>query len=226
MANFRMSSIVKKLFMSITGAAMVLFLTFHAVMNIFVVISPNVYDAICHFLGANWYALIATIGLAALFLLHILFAFVLTVRNYIARGNVRYAVNKRPKDVEWSSQNMLALGVIILGFLVLHLFNFWYKMQLQELIAGINGEELHVAGAALVQGLFANNWYCIVYLIWMAALWFHLSHGIWSSMQSVGWNNLKWMPRLKCISNIYATIVCGLFAFIPVYYLICNIFAC
>lgn len=212
--------------MSITGAAMVLFLTFHAVMNIFVVISPNVYDAICHFLGANWYALIATIGLAALFLLHILFAFVLTVRNYIARGNVRYAVNKRPKDVEWSSQNMLALGVIILGFLVLHLFNFWYKMQLQELIAGINGEELHVAGAALVQGLFANNWYCIVYIIWMLALWFHLSHGIWSSMQSIGWNNLKWMPRLKCISNIYATIVCGLFAFIPVYYLICNIFAC
>ncbi|MBQ7946179.1 MAG: succinate dehydrogenase cytochrome b subunit [Bacteroidales bacterium] len=221
-----MSSIVKKLFMSITGAAMVLFLTFHAVMNIFVVISPNVYDAICHFLGANWYALIATMGLAALFLLHILFAFVLTVRNYIARGNVRYAVNKRPKDVEWSSQNMLALGVIILGFLVLHLFNFWYKMQLQELIAGINGEELHVAGAALVQGLFANNWYCIVYIIWMVALWFHLSHGIWSSMQSIGWNNLKWMPRLKCISNIYATIVCGLFAFIPVYYLICNIFAC
>jgi len=221
-----MSSIVKKLFMSITGAAMVLFLTFHAVMNIFVVISPNVYDAICHFLGANWYALIATMGLAALFLLHILFAFVLTVRNYIARGNVRYAVNKRPKDVEWSSQNMLALGVIILGFLVLHLFNFWYKMQLQELIAGINGEELHVAGAALVQGLFANNWYCIVYIIWMLALWFHLSHGIWSSMQSIGWNNLKWMPRLKCISNIYATIVCGLFAFIPVYYLICNIFAC
>ena len=161
-----------------------------------------------------------------LFLLHILFAFVLTVRNYIARGSVRYAVNKRPKDVEWSSQNMLALGVIILGFLALHLFNFWYKMQLQELIAGINGEELHVAGAALVQGLFANNWYCIVYLIWMAALWFHLSHGIWSSMQSIGWNNLKWMPRLKCISNIYATIVCGLFAFIPVYYLICNIFAC
>ena len=212
--------------MSITGAAMVLFLTFHAVMNIFVVISPNVYDAICHFLGANWYALIATMGLAALFLLHILFAFVLTVRNYIARGNVRYAVNKRPKDVEWSSQNMLALGVIILGFLVLHLFNFWYKMQLQELIAGINGEELHVAGAALVQGLFANNWYCIVYIIWMVALWFHLSHGIWSSMQSIGWNNLKWMPRLKCISNIYATIVCGLFAFIPVYYLICNIFAC
>ncbi len=221
-----MSSIVKKLFMSITGAAMVLFLTFHAVMNIFVVISPAVYDAICKFLGANWYALIATMGLALLFVLHILFAFWLNVRNFIARGNVRYAVTKRPKDVEWASQNMLVLGIIILGFLGLHLFNFWYKMQLQELIANINGEVLHVEGAALVQGLFSNSWYCIVYLVWLVALWFHLTHGIWSSMQTIGWNNLKWMPRLKCISNIYATIIVGLFALIPIYYLICNIFAC
>lgn len=221
-----MSSIVKKLFMSITGAALVLFLTFHAVMNIFVVIAPGVYDDICHFLGANWYAIIGTLGLALLFVLHILFAFILTVRNYIARGNVRYAVNKRPKDVEWASQNMFVLGIIIIGFIVLHLCNFWYKMQLQELISSINGVELHVEGAVLVQALFSHSWYCVLYLIWLLALWFHLTHGIWSAMQTLGWNNLKWMPRWKCISNIYATIVCGLFALIPIYYLICNIFAC
>ena len=44
------SSIGRKLVMSITGAALVLFLTFHSIMNIFVIISPEVYDAICHFL--------------------------------------------------------------------------------------------------------------------------------------------------------------------------------
>ncbi|HPH57518.1 MAG TPA: succinate dehydrogenase/fumarate reductase cytochrome b subunit, partial [Bacteroidales bacterium] len=48
------SSIGRKLIMSITGAALVLFLTFHSIMNVFVIISPKVYDAICYFLGANW----------------------------------------------------------------------------------------------------------------------------------------------------------------------------
>ena len=54
------SSIGRKLVMSITGAALVLFLTFHSIMNIFVIISPEVYDQICEFLGANWYALLGT----------------------------------------------------------------------------------------------------------------------------------------------------------------------
>lgn len=218
------SSIGKKLVMSITGGALVLFLTFHAIMNIFVVLSPEAYDAICHFLGANWYALVGTLGLALLVALHFLFAFILTVKNYIARGKQRYAVSKRPKDVEWASQNMLVLGLIIVGFLLLHLYNFWYKMQLQELIGNINGEEIHVAGAALVQGLFSSWVYCLVYMVWLSALWFHLTHGIWSAFQTLGWNNLHWMSRLKCISNICSTIIVGMFFLIPLYYLIVNIF--
>ena len=220
------SSLGRKLVMSISGCFLVLFLLFHMAMNVVALISGEAYNMICGFLGANWYALVGTAVLALGVLVHFVYAFILTYQNRKARGNVRYAVTVTEKGVSWASKNMLLLGVIVVLGLLLHLCHFWYKMQLQELIAGINGEELHVAGAALVQGLFANNWYCIVYIIWMVALWFHLSHGIWSSMQSIGWNNLKWMPRLKCISNIYATIVCGLFAFIPVYYLICNIFAC
>lgn len=218
------SSIGRKLIMSITGGALVLFLTFHAIMNIFVVISPEVYDAICHFLGANWYALVGTMGLALLVVIHLIYAFVLSVMNFKARGKERYAVDKKPNGVEWASQNMLVLGIIIIGFLLLHLYNFWYKMQLQELIGKINGEEIHVAGAALVQGLFASPVYCILYMIWLSALWLHLSHGIWSALQTLGWNNSIWLPRIKCISKICATIIVGLFFLIPLYYLIVNIF--
>jgi len=208
--------------MSITGAALVLFLTFHSIMNVFVIISPKVYDAICYFLGVNWYALIATLVLAFLTVVHVLYAFWLTLQNKIARGRDAYSVNKRPKGVEWASENMLVLGLIILGFLALHLYNFWYKMQLTELLGKINGEEISVAGAALVQGLFQSPVYCLLYMVWLTALWFHLTHGVWSALQSIGWSNDIWLPRIKVISNVVSTIVVGLFMLVPIYYLIVN----
>ena len=50
------SSIGKKVIMSVTGLALVLFLTFHACMNVVALISGDAYNLICEFLGANWYA--------------------------------------------------------------------------------------------------------------------------------------------------------------------------
>ena len=52
--------------------------------------------------------------------------------------------------------------------------------------------------------------------VWLGALWFHLTHGFWSSMQTMGWNNKVWINRWKCISNIYSTIVVGGFALVVV----------
>ena len=53
------SSIGRKVVMSITGLFLVLFLTFHMCMNLVALISPAGYNAVCQFLGANWYALAA-----------------------------------------------------------------------------------------------------------------------------------------------------------------------
>ena len=119
--------------MSVTGAALILFLTFHMAMNCVALISGDAYNAICEFLGANWYALVGTVGLAVLVLIHFVYAFWLTLLNRKARGRERYAVNKRYDTVEWASQNMFVLGIIVVLGLCLHLFNFWYKMQLQEI---------------------------------------------------------------------------------------------
>jgi succinate dehydrogenase / fumarate reductase cytochrome b subunit len=204
--------------MGITGLALVLFLTFHAVMNIFVIISPEVYDQICEFLGANWYALVGTMGIAFLVIVHIVYAFWLTLQNYIARGKDRYAVQKKAPGVDWAAQNMLALGVVVVGFLGLHLFNFWYKMQLPEIL----GQEPAV-GSEVVKELFQMPVYCILYIVWFVALWYHLTHGIWSAIQTMGGSNHTWLPRIKMISNIYATIVILMFTSIPVYYLITNL---
>ena len=83
------SSIGRKLVMSITGLFLVLFLTFHMCMNIVALFSAEAYNMICEFLGANWYALVGTAVLAAGFIIHIIYALVLTIQNRKARGNDR-----------------------------------------------------------------------------------------------------------------------------------------
>ena len=86
------SSIGRKVVMSVTGIALILFLTFHCAMNLVALFSEEGYNMICEFLGANWYAVVATLGLAALAVIHIVYAFILTAQNRKARGDNRYEV--------------------------------------------------------------------------------------------------------------------------------------
>ena len=216
------SSLGKKLVMSVTGCFLVLFILFHMSMNVTAILSPEAYNTICELLGANWYALVGTAVLALGVVVHFIYAIVLTLNNYRARGSQRYAVTVQEPGVTWASKNMLVLGWIILAGLALHLFNFWAKMQLPELMhnMGMHADTLTLAYAANgvyhIQNTFSNPVYVVLYLIWLGALWFHLTHGFWSSMQSLGWNNKVWINRWKCISNIYSTIVVVCFALVVV----------
>ena len=75
------SSIGRKVVMAVTGIALVLFLTFHMSMNLVAFFSGEGYNMICHFLGANWYAVVATLSLAFLAVVHIMSAFWLTMQK-------------------------------------------------------------------------------------------------------------------------------------------------
>lgn len=210
------SSIGKKFIMALTGICLVLFVTFHVLMNAVAICWPGAYNSVCQFLGANWYALIASAGLAFLALVHIIDAVILTLQNRKARGNDRYAVSVRPKSVEWSSQNMLVLGIVVVAFLGVHLVQFWARMQYQEIIGSAysyGGVELPAAaGTIYLQLAFQEAWTLPVYLIGFIALWFHMNHGFWSMWQSIGWDNQIWLPRWKAISCWWVTIVVALFA--------------
>lgn len=222
------SSVGKKLVMSISGCALVLFVLFHMAMNLTVLFSPEAYNAICGFLGANWYALVGTVALAALVALHFVYAIILTLNNYRARGAQRYEVTVKERGVSWASKNMLVLGFIVVGGLALHLFNFWAKMQLVEL-TGSHANSLGLAptdGAALIAYTFSKWYYAVLYLLWFAALWFHLTHGVWSMFQTVGWANDTWYPRLKCIANIVATIIFLCFAAVVVVFFAKSLCPC
>ncbi len=213
------SSIGRKLIMSISGTFLVLFLLFHSVMNIVVLFSPEAYNLICEFLGANWYALVGTSALAGGFIVHILYALYLSYLNMRARGSERYAVTNNQKTVSWSSQNMFVLGVIVFGFLVLHMYQFWSKMQLVEL-THVGDISKAADGAYWINHYFSQPVYSVLYIVWLSALWFHLTHGVWSALQSLGLNNKTWLPRVKVVANVISTIVILMFMSIPIYYLL------
>ena len=216
------SSIGRKVVMSLTGLFLVLFLTFHMSMNVVAVISADGYNMICNFLGANWYALVGTAIIAAGAVLHIIYAFWLTLQNRKARGNDAYAVNVRPKSVEWASQNMLVLGIIVFVGLALHLYHFWFKMQFNE-ITGVLPDVNPHDGVALIRETFNCPITVVLYLIWFVAIWFHLTHGFWSAIQTLGINNHVWFNRWKCISNIFTTIIVLGFAVVLIYFYVCSL---
>jgi len=202
------SSIGRKVVMSVTGIALILFLTFHCCMNIVALFSAEGYNMICEFLGANWYAVVATLGLAALAVLHIVFAFILTAQNRTARGDNRYevATTVNAGKVEWYSKNMLVLGIIILLGLLLHLWNFWYNMMFAEII----GAMPHISptdGFGWIRETFANPLFVVLYLVWFCAIWFHLAHGFWSAMQTLGVSGKVWQQRWNCIGLIYVSLL-------------------
>ncbi len=219
------SSVGKKFVMSISGCFLVLFILFHMSMNLTMLFSRDGYNAICEFLGANWYALAGTALLAAGVAVHFIYAIILTIDNYRARGKQRYAVTVQEKGVSWASKNMLVLGVIVLLGLLLHLAHFWAKMQLVEIMhsefatATVDGVTFPVAptnGALLMAVTFSNPVHLVLYLVWFVALWYHLTHGVWSMFQTVGFANDTWYPRLKCIANVVATLIFLGFAIVAI----------
>lgn len=219
------SSIGKKVLMSVSGLFLILFLTFHACMNLVAVFSLDAYDAVCGFLGANWYAVVGTMVLAGGFLIHIFVAFWLTLTNQQARG-AEYEIPNHAPGVSLASKNMLPLGIIVFLGIFSHMYMFWSKMMLAELIeadaqaltiAGVAVNASAVEGGKFVLYYFSSPVVVVGYLIWLAALWFHLNHGFWSAFQTVGLNNDVWMKRWKMAATAFSTIVLGIFAFVVVY---------
>jgi succinate dehydrogenase / fumarate reductase cytochrome b subunit len=202
MGNIFASSIGKKLIMSLSGFFLMVFLTLHLCINSAAVFSEQAYNTACDFMNTNIFIQIMVPILALGFIIHILFAAWLTLNNQKARP-VKYAVNNTPKTSSWASRNMFVLGLIVVGFLAVHLSHFWAKMQLPHFM----GEHAVANPYLLVKETLSHPLWAAIYLVWFWALWFHLCHGFWSAFQTIGVNNSTWIPRLQCIAKIFATLV-------------------
>ena len=211
MANIFTSSIGKKLIMSISGLFLIIFLLLHLTINFFSVIdsftgsfgdADGLFAMGCEFMSLPIVTIMVPV-LAFGFIIHIIYAFILTFSNLKSRGGYnRYAVASKARTDSWASKNMIVLGIIVLGILAFHLTHFWADMQLKEFM----GEEA-VDPYLLLTTTFGHWWVLVLYIIWFGALWFHLTHGFWSAFQTIGWNNKIWLKRLKVIAYIFATLI-------------------
>ena len=225
MANFLTSSIGKKFIQSVSGAFLSLFLLLHGTINFFSVldsfhgnfgkVAPDNmpythgdgwFQLGCDFMSSPFIDVMVPI-LALGFVIHICYGCWLSYENLKKRGGLkRYEVASKAKNDSWSAKNMAVLGIIILGFLCFHLTHFWAKMQLQEFM-GNEAENPY----ALLLATFGNIWVLLFYVVWFVAIWLHLNHGFWSMFQTIGWNNKKWLPRLRVLGVILSTLIVGLF---------------
>ena len=205
-----LSSITKKLIMSISGLFLIVFMLLHMTINFFSVIdtfngtygtADGLFLAGCEFMALPIVTIMVPV-LAAGFIVHIVYAFILSYGNYKARGTERYAVANKTKAESWAAKNMLVLGVIVLGVVAFHLNHFWADMQLAE-FQGHHAEDPYV----LLNATFGNWIWVVVYLVWFGALGFHLCHGFWSAFQSIGMSNKVWEKRLMYIGYVVVAII-------------------
>ena len=206
-----LSSIVKKLIMSVSGLFLIVFLLLHMTINLFSVIdtfkgtygaAEGLFQAGCDFMALPIVTIMVPV-LAAGFLVHIVYAFILTAGNIKARGGYqRYAGGSKGKAESWASKNMLVLGIIVLGLVAFHLNHFWADMQLKEL-QGHHAENPYL----LLNETFKHGWMVVLYVIWFAALGQHLLHGFWSAFQTIGLSNSIWEKRLYCLGKIVVAII-------------------
>ena len=225
MANFLTSSIGKKFIQSVSGAFLIIFLLLHGTINFFSVldslkgqfgkVAPDNFPYThgdgwfqlgCDFMSSPVIKIMVPI-LALGILIHICYGIWLSVQNFQRRGGVkRYEVSSKAKNDSWSAKNMFVLGIVVLGFLCFHLTHFWAKMQLQEFMGNEAGNPYF-----LLMNTFRQEWILALYIVWFIAIWLHLNHGFWSMFQTIGWNNKKWLSRLKVISIIVSTIIVAMF---------------
>ena len=78
-------------------------------------------------------------------------------------------------------------------------------------LAGIENEIAATDGVGYIAETFSCPCYAAIYVVWLIALWFHLTHGFWSALQTLGWNGKVWFNRWKCISAAYTTIIVAMF---------------
>ena len=226
------SSIGKKFIQAVSGAFLIVFLLLHVTINFFSVIDSftgkfgavaaddklfsagdGLFKLGCDFMSTPVISIMVPV-LALGFLIHIAYGCWLTFQNIRARGGVkRYEVASKAAADSWSARNMFVLGIVILGAIFFHLFHFWAKMQMPELLhIGTFENDPYL----LLTTVFGNWWVLVIYLLWFAAIWFHLVHGFWSMFQTVGWDGSTWFKRVKVIGIIVVSVICVLFAVVGI----------
>lgn len=207
------STIGRKQIMALSGIALCLFVLTHAAGNMFIFSGPEAYNKYSHMIITNPLLYVAEAGLVAIFLGHIVSGVILTLRNFGARQKGYAKLPSGDKAASAASRTMWIQGVVLLGFVVLHLITFKYGPHYTTQVNGESARDLF----RLVFEVFQSGFYVAWYVVALLMLCFHLSHGLYSSLQTLGFHHPRFTPKLKCVSIIYGLVVAGAFISQPIY---------
>ena len=219
------SSLGKKYIMAVTGFGLFLFVIGHLVGNLQIFLGPEAINRYGNFLQSNpeliWPA---RLGLLLMVGLHIWSATIISLENKAARP-VGYAVYQ-PVGSSYASRTMLVGGSIVFVFVVYHLLHYTAEVKclnltgqnfaaFMEKLPGQVPPERHDIFKMMVVG-FSNGWVSAFYVLGLALLSLHLSHGASSMFQSLGWKNEVYRPFLDNAARVVAVVIFLGYTSIPV----------
>jgi succinate dehydrogenase / fumarate reductase cytochrome b subunit len=198
------SSLGRKYLLAVTGLLLFLFVLAHLAGNLQIFLGPEAINRYGHFLQSNpeliWPARLV---LLLTLVVHVWAAIQLSIENKAARP-IAYAQWK-PVGSTYASRTMLMSGLIIFAFVIYHLLHFTVQAKYVNLTGEDFGKftdnlQRHDIYTMMVIG-FRSIWVSGFYILGMALLCLHLSHGVSSMFQSLGWKNQTYGPALDKLAR-------------------------
>ena len=219
---FLWTSVGKKIILALAGLALCLFVLLHLLGNLTLFSSdPDMINKYAHKLESfGWLLYALEIGLAAVFLAHIISAVTVTLGNIKARPESYKVVNSAgpPSRKNISSTTMIYTGLILSIFLFIHLKDFKFGPGVEQgYVAHVGGEQVRNF-YTLVQEKFTHIGYVIFYTGVMVLLGFHLRHGFWSAFQTLGLAYPRLSPLIYTLGVLFAIAIGLGFLAIPLYF--------
>ena len=189
-----------------SAAGLVLFLVGHLLGNLLVFLGADAFNSYAASLQSFPILLwCVRLGLAAIFLLHLFLGLQLRIENRRARP-VGYTY-KNTIQASLASRSMATTGLVMLAYIAYHLLHFTFGSVHAEhfgLKDSLGRQDVY----SMVVLSFREPLIVLAYLTALFLTFVHLSHGIPSLFQSVGWNA---PPYTKAIQRTGKTIALILF---------------
>jgi len=199
------TSVGKKQLMAVTGLLFLVFLATHLLGNLSVYGGGPAFVAYAEHLHALGNLLVAAeVMMALALIIHVTTAVVLFFENRRARP-VKYAVDKSGGGRTLSSQAMPYTGLLVLGFICVHMATFSHHI--------VDQTKRNIFQIAI--DVFSHPVYLVIFMGSMIILGLHVRHGLWSAFQTVGANHPKYMPFIQKLSIVFAVIVALGFGSLP-----------
>ena len=216
------TSVVKKQIVAVTGLMGVGFIIGHMAGNTLLLLGPEAFNGYAEMLHAVPELLwVVRVTLIAAFVIHVYFTIALTLENRAARTDP-YAVAATHGETTFAKKTMIYTGLLVFFFLFLHLTDFTFpdKTGPNTVLAGADGEASY-AIYGLVWNSFAKNILrSVFYILAVCCVGLHLSHGIQSLFQTIGFFNDRYTPVIRKASIVLGALVAIGFSLIPLYVVI------